>query len=129
MSLVIGIIILLIITTLVPMVIGNNIRVSDKETIVENIKFDRYLYPEYYDCYNIDEIPGYKPNRASQEVTNIYSAQSEEINEVEKSIQSLDGPMDSPWPMYCHDVRHTGRSSYSTVDTWDVNGMSIHSCI
>jgi outer membrane protein assembly factor BamB len=31
--------------------------------------------------------------------------------------QSLDGPpMDSPWPMYCHDVRHTGRSPYSTAD-------------
>jgi outer membrane protein assembly factor BamB len=38
----------------------------------------------------------------------------------------LDGPMDSPWPMYCYDVRHTGRSPYSTfnndekwkVETW-----------
>jgi outer membrane protein assembly factor BamB len=29
------------------------------------------------------------------------------------------GPKDSPWPMYCHDTRHTGRSPYSTVDTWD----------
>jgi outer membrane protein assembly factor BamB len=32
-------------------------------------------------------------------------------------IQSLNGPpIDSPWPMYCHDVRHTGRSPYSTAD-------------
>jgi outer membrane protein assembly factor BamB len=23
-----------------------------------------------------------------------------------------DGPQDSPWPMFCHDVRHTGRSPY-----------------
>ncbi|UCF12803.1 MAG: PQQ-binding-like beta-propeller repeat protein [Thermoplasmatales archaeon] len=29
------------------------------------------------------------------------------------------GPMDSPWPMYCHDTRHTGRNPYSTVNTWD----------
>jgi len=28
----------------------------------------------------------------------------------------LYGPIDSAWPMYCHDVRHTGRSPYSTVD-------------
>lgn len=28
--------------------------------------------------------------------------------------------MDSPWPMYCHDVRHTGRSPYSTVNTTGV---------
>jgi outer membrane protein assembly factor BamB len=25
-------------------------------------------------------------------------------------------PLDSPWPMYCHDIRHTGRSPYSTAD-------------
>ncbi len=29
----------------------------------------------------------------------------------------LDGPpIDSAWPMYCHDTRHTGRSPYSTAD-------------
>ena len=28
--------------------------------------------------------------------------------------------MDSPWPMYCHDVRHTGRSPYSTVNNTGV---------
>jgi outer membrane protein assembly factor BamB len=27
-----------------------------------------------------------------------------------------DDPMDSLWPMYCHDTRHTGRSPYSTAD-------------
>ena len=31
-------------------------------------------------------------------------------------VESLDGPMDSAWPMYCHDARHTGRSPYSTAD-------------
>jgi outer membrane protein assembly factor BamB len=25
-------------------------------------------------------------------------------------------PMDSAWPMYCHDTQHTGRSPYSTAD-------------
>jgi outer membrane protein assembly factor BamB len=28
----------------------------------------------------------------------------------------LDGPMNSSWPMQCHDLHHTGRSPYSTVD-------------
>jgi outer membrane protein assembly factor BamB len=39
--------------------------------------------------------------------------------------QSMDGPpMDSPWPMYCHDVRHTGRSLHSTNDNpYDVKWM------
>ena len=27
---------------------------------------------------------------------------------------------DSPWPMYCHDTRHTGRSLYSTVNNTGV---------
>jgi len=27
-----------------------------------------------------------------------------------------DGPMDSPWPMKCHDTHHTGLSPYSTSD-------------
>ena len=32
--------------------------------------------------------------------------------------ESIEGPMDSPWPMYCHDTRHTGRSPYSTANIW-----------
>ena len=31
-------------------------------------------------------------------------------------LESFYDPMDSPWPMKCHDVRHTGRSPYSTAD-------------
>jgi outer membrane protein assembly factor BamB len=38
-----------------------------------------------------------------------------------KPIGSIgyDGLIDSAWPMYCHDTKHTGRSPYSTIDTWD----------
>ena len=35
----------------------------------------------------------------------------------EKSTLSTGGPMNSSWPMYCHDVRHTGQSPYNTVNT------------
>ena len=31
-------------------------------------------------------------------------------------VSASGGPMDSPWPMYCHDTRHTGRSPYSTAN-------------
>ena len=34
----------------------------------------------------------------------------------EKSSLSTSGPMDSSWPMYCHDTHHTGRSPYSTAE-------------
>jgi outer membrane protein assembly factor BamB len=38
--------------------------------------------------------------------------------EIKKEKSTLSNPpMDSPWPMYGHDVRHTGRSPYSTVYT------------
>jgi outer membrane protein assembly factor BamB len=37
------------------------------------------------------------------------------------------GPMDSPWPMLSHDIRHTGHSPYSTADNlgaeiWRIRG-------
>ena len=31
-----------------------------------------------------------------------------------KETVDVSGPMDSPWPMKCHDNRHTGRSPYDT---------------
>jgi outer membrane protein assembly factor BamB len=34
--------------------------------------------------------------------------------EIEEESTLNSPPMDSPWPMYCHDARHTGRSPYST---------------
>ena len=36
----------------------------------------------------------------------------------EKSVISTGEPMNSSWPMYCHDVRHTGRSPYSTSNNF-----------
>jgi len=38
------------------------------------------------------------------------------------SMQSVDGPMDSPWPMNSHNAKHTGRSPYSTADN---NGFEL----
>jgi len=44
-----------------------------------------------------------------------------EINTIpEISSSDRGGLMDSAWPMYCHDVRHTGRSPYSTVNATGV---------
>jgi outer membrane protein assembly factor BamB len=50
------------------------------------------------------------------------SNQAEDIvveEEQQVTTSSGSSPMDSAWPMYCHDTRHTGRSSYSVVDTWN----------
>jgi len=39
-----------------------------------------------------------------------------EENGIYEKAASSAGPMDSPWPMKCHDNRHTGLSLYSTAD-------------
>jgi len=101
--------ILFIFLTVTPIVIGYNVKKPNKATIVEN-----------YDCYHISEIPNFIQHCISKE-SNIYdNLESEKIRKTEETMQPLDGPpMESPWPVYCHDVRHTGRSPYSTVDTWE----------
>jgi outer membrane protein assembly factor BamB len=38
---------------------------------------------------------------------------------------SLGGLLNSSWPMYCHDVRHTGQSTYNTVNTTGVEKWRI----
>jgi len=40
---------------------------------------------------------------------------SVEENKIYGKSISFSGPMNSPWPMKCHDTHHTGRSPYSTA--------------
>ncbi len=74
-----------------------------------------YLYPENYDCYNISERANYEASVYENPVN--YDDSELEGIEYYRMPQPLDGPpMDSAWPMFCHDVRHTGRSPFSTAD-------------
>jgi outer membrane protein assembly factor BamB len=115
--LLIGIIILLISSIVAPMTIGSNIRTSNNKVLAENLKFGRNLYPEFYDYYNIDEIPD-SEKYINREHFDKDSLQAETLINPDKTPPQPvdDPPMDSPWPMYCHDVRHTGRSPYSTTN-------------
>jgi outer membrane protein assembly factor BamB len=56
--------------------------------------------------------------------------------EIKSTVSRDGGLMDSAWPMYCHDTRHTGRSPYSTADSctekwrfeaecWIIGGIAI----
>ena len=36
------------------------------------------------------------------------SCSSNEENKIYEKVTSSSGPVDSPWPMKCHDNRHTG---------------------
>ena len=108
---------LLVISTLDLLSFGH--KLSKKENLVENYVYDRYLYPEYYDCYNASEITGYSPISV-YECNDFIDTGSEKVNILKETPKPLNGsPMDSPWPMYCHDVRHTGRSPYSTINSQD----------
>jgi outer membrane protein assembly factor BamB len=91
-GLLIGTIILLLSLMVAPIVIGDSFNEPDKATITNN-----------YDCYQI-----------SNTYNNI---ESEKISKPIETTQQSDGPpIDSPWPMKCHDLHHTSQSQYSTAD-------------
>ncbi len=106
---VVGITILFLGVVVIPMTLGYDDRVSDKEMLVESDNYDMYLYPEYYDCYSVDEIDGYVEYQDT-DVSSDY--------EPVESTKPLDAgpPMDSPWPMFKNNERNTGCSTYNTLD-------------
>ena len=119
-SLAVGIILLLLITCLTPIVIGNmHIDTSNSE-LRNQIAFactDRYGSPE--ETY-ILKYMGSRCERTSEKVivepfeTSMSMRSSELSNSSTSSVSG--GPMNSPWPMKCHDTHHTGLSPYSTAD-------------
>jgi len=108
------VIILFIVSAVSPMVIGFNSDTVDveRDELLDNLGF--YCYDasgsnakyEYYKEQMLDD----------------YS--DDEIDILEDAVQPVEpilttssgGPMDSPWPMKCHDNRHTSRSPYSTAN-------------
>jgi len=71
---------------------------------------------DYYGVYSLEEIPEDIRPAISEEESQEVSIEQKVIDSKESPV-SLDGPMDSAWPMYCHDTRHTGRSPFSTTST------------
>jgi outer membrane protein assembly factor BamB len=67
----------------------------------------RTRYP--YDCYHrSDTISTPLPANVENKIDDTPMTR-------EASKSSDDGLMNSSWPMYCHDERHTGRSPYNTT--------------
>ena len=122
-----GMVFLFIISTVTPMVFGYNVKTSDKETITKDNNFENYQYSEYYDCYNINE----KSNNIKFDGKNVVDQDSSNSNLVfntGESTKKLGDPMSSPWPMFCHDVKHSGRSPFSTaenpgIEKWHVRAV------
>ena len=99
------------------MVIGYRQEANERDILLEQLKFmcaitngDDGMY-EYYkdellnnDYFEDDDKEIVEPIEAV-----VY----------EETYLPLDGPMDSAWPMKCHDLHHTGRSPYSTASNPD----------
>ncbi|MDH7507233.1 MAG: PQQ-binding-like beta-propeller repeat protein [Candidatus Thermoplasmatota archaeon] len=77
----------------------------------EKLNIEKRNFYSFHDS----EITGYDPV-LSYEYSDFIDIESEEATTFKNVSKPLDDPMDSPWPMYCHDAQHTGRSPYSTAD-------------
>jgi outer membrane protein assembly factor BamB len=93
--------------------------------------FDKLYILKHFDKYDSSEITpedrDFYKNFSLAELKAVKTIQEEKWFDVTNSSSKTTpidstvskGLMNSAWPMYCHDVRHTGRSPYSTVNTWD----------
>ena len=123
----ISIILLFIISSFTPITFGYSERTSittsnePKELIDTNNKYNDYnisIYPEYVAREKYPEqFSKTEKNNKNKEIECLKDDYINTIqkNVIEKTTQSLDGPMDSAWPMHGHDNRHTGLSPYSTA--------------
>jgi len=117
------IILLFIFSTITPLVIGYDAEITDVEFM------DDLAYDCYYNCnssrasYYREYLQGYSSDDNLESDRTDFLEESDvenvtEIVEIEPDISSVDGPMDSPWPMKCQNNRHTGLSPYSTADNY-----------
>jgi outer membrane protein assembly factor BamB len=119
-GLAVGIIVLFIVSSLLPMSIGSHV------TRVEN---DEYAQEEQYQQYMNDWHVQFDSFSTANERDGSVSGNENTSRglPIKSIVCSTGGPMDSPWSMFGHDVVHTCRSPYSTenntgVEIWRVRG-------
>jgi outer membrane protein assembly factor BamB len=115
-----GVAMLFFILTAIPMTIGYNYKYNEQLTSSGKYSFSQNHFSKYYTRYHASEIPNYQSSNTIKE--SIYSPNVEKIlvGDAVQSLYSLNDSLNSSWPMYCHDVRHTGQSPYSTANTTGV---------
>ena len=106
--------------------------VQAKEEDLRNIKYKHYVFDHFnpyhssdvsvlarsfYRCYVTDNMELDVADGSKM------AAEADSIGNMEReSMASVGGPIDSPWPMKCHDTRHTGKSPYGTASN---NGVEM----
>ncbi len=104
---------LVIFLSLTQLSVGYDISDSMDEFIDKNGNSIKYINQDFFDCYSIKDIPDFFEIQNNDGLL-IQVSKVSEVSEPIKQNQQFETPTDSPWPMYCHDARHTGRSPYST---------------
>jgi outer membrane protein assembly factor BamB len=124
----IGTVILFIALAVTPMCVGNNIGTKNidaakntgNSVTISNI-INYHYFPEKIALEKYPDL-AYDDNLNSEKEVKTKNNYRTTLNDKMSATRTfagvLDGPMDSAWPMYCHDVRHTGRSPSSTADNF-----------
>jgi outer membrane protein assembly factor BamB len=93
---------LLVISSLGSLSFGNKLNISNDNIIVKNHSVIDYngsvfstVTPSTINMYNNEQIPTLNKNTNNNVFSNVF--------------------VEGPWPMYCHDARHTSQSPYSTA--------------
>jgi hypothetical protein len=103
----VGIIFLFIVSSVTPMVIGyDDVETLDRE-LMNDIAF------ACSDRYGSNKASYYREHLLKERSDDVEPEEVMMPVESPPTAVSSSGPMDSAWPMFCHDVRHTGRSPYA----------------
>lgn len=130
--LVIGMFFLLIISFLNSLSFGEDSHISENNKLLSDLDyFNKLCIFNHFNKYDPSQITSedrdfYKIFSLFKTDNNLIMSEQESFNKdglnpntLSESSSGHSGLMNSAWPMYCHDIRHTGRSPYSTIDTWD----------
>ncbi|RLF57244.1 MAG: hypothetical protein DRN27_08160 [Thermoplasmata archaeon] len=95
-------------TSISPSIIG------DGNTMLDDDFLEKLAHAAY-DEYGSFDSEEYN-NPSYNERNDIIQLDEITTSDISPIIGLSDGPLDSPWPMKCHDTHHTGLSPYSTAD-------------
>jgi len=113
-----GIVVFFIVSTMSVIAFGNDVKTFDDKINIEDFNFEKDIHPEYYEAYNIDEIPKniqhYITNNENRKI--IQYTPNFDVIDYEKKFEPLNGPMNSPWPMFKNNALNTGCTIYSTFN-------------
>jgi len=108
-GLAIGIIVLFLVSS-VPLISGGfNVHTAENFNFVQMDKYRHYM----------NDWSVHFTNQTNGNERGITVFNNDELSynaSIKSTVSSTGGPMNSSWPMYCHDVRHTSRSPYSTAN-------------